>query len=149
MSRDTIVIAFRQREAIDDPLSELAISKCGVGILNELYGGSGRVIRDSARCGSPKHCQAADSSGLRYPSNLTHPAWHGGCKRSVNVPEVLNWIFNGLWAKCQRKALPKDLSPKSTMLPTIFPTSLARTTTVRLHLLPVTASTTKISLPKL
>ena len=74
----------------------------------------------------PEHRQAADRSGLRYPSDLTDVEWaivepmipparHGGRKRSVNVREVLNGIFYILWTGCQRKALPKDLPPKSTV----------------------------------
>ena len=43
------------------------------------------------------------------------PARHGGRKRSVNVREVLNGIFDVLWLGCQWKALPKDLPPKSTV----------------------------------
>ena len=52
----------------------------------------------------PEHRQAANRSGLRYPSDLTDAEWvivapmipparHGGRKRSVNVREVLNGIF--------------------------------------------------------
>lgn len=68
----------------------------------------------------PEHRQAANRSGLRYPSDLTDAEWaivepmipparHGGRKRSVNVREVLNGIFYILWTGCQWKALPKDL----------------------------------------
>src|ERR1700729_4007108 len=74
----------------------------------------------------PEHRQAANCSGLRYPSDLTDAEWaivapmipparHGGRKRSVNVREVLNGIFYILWTGCQWKALPKDLPPKSTV----------------------------------
>ena len=74
----------------------------------------------------PEHRQAANRSGLRYPSDLTDAEWaivapmipparHGGRKRSVNVREVLNGIFYILWISCQWKALPKDLPPKSTV----------------------------------
>ena len=74
----------------------------------------------------PEHRQAANRSGLRYPSDLTDAEWaivepmipparHGGRKRSVNVREVLNGIFYVLWTGCQWKALPKDLPPKSTV----------------------------------
>ena len=73
-----------------------------------------------------RHRQAANRSGLRYPSDLTDAEWaivepmipparHGGRKRSVNVREVLNGIFYVLWTGCQWKALPKDLPPKSTV----------------------------------
>ena len=74
----------------------------------------------------PEHRQAANRSGLRYPSDLTDAEWaivepmipparHGGRKRTVNVREVLNGIFYVLWTGCQWKALPKDLPPKSTV----------------------------------
>ena len=74
----------------------------------------------------PEHRQAANRSGLGYPSDLTDAEWglvepmvaparHGGRKRSVNVREVLNGIFYILWTGCQWKALPKDLPPKSTV----------------------------------
>jgi transposase len=67
---------------------------------------------------------------LRYPSDLTDTEWaivepmipparHGGCKRSVSVREVLNGIFYILWTGCQWKALPKDLPPKSTVVPSL------------------------------
>src|SRR6185369_16351805 len=78
------------------------------------------------RMWKPEHRQAANRSGLRYPSDLTDAEWAlvepmipparpGGRKRSVNVREVLNGIFYILWTGCQRKALPKDLPPKSTV----------------------------------
>jgi transposase len=74
----------------------------------------------------PEHRQAADRSGLRYPSDLTDAEWaiveplipparHGGRKRSVNVREVVNGIFYVLWTGCQWQALPRDLPPKSTV----------------------------------
>ena len=62
---------------------------------------------------------------LRYPSDLTDAEWalveplippakHGGCKRSVNLREVLNAIFYVLSTGCQWQARPKDLPAKST-----------------------------------
>jgi len=74
----------------------------------------------------PEHRSAADRLGLGYPSDLTDAEWaivepmipparHGGRKRSVDVREVLNGIFDVLWTGCQWKALPKDLPPKSTV----------------------------------
>src|SRR5271163_2318754 len=74
----------------------------------------------------PEHRQAANRSGLRYPSDLTDAEWvivapmipparHGGRKRSVDVREVLNAIFYILWTGCQWKALPRDLPAKSTV----------------------------------
>jgi hypothetical protein len=64
----------------------------------------------------PEHRQAADRSGLRYPSDLTDGEWaivepmipparHGGRKRSVNVREVLNGIFYVLWSPVDGKRL--------------------------------------------
>jgi transposase len=45
---------------------------------------------------------------------MIRPAKRGGRPRSVNVREVLNAIFYALSAGCQRRALPKDLPPKTT-----------------------------------
>src|SRR5262245_17158419 len=75
--------------------------------------------------GKPEHRRAADRRGLRYPSDLIDAEWvliaplvrpgrRGGCKRSVDVREVLNAIFYVLAPGCQWNALPKDLPPKST-----------------------------------
>src|SRR5215204_7637605 len=72
------------------------------------------------------HRAAADRRGLRYPSDLTDAEWalvaplirpakRGGRPRTVNVREVLNTIFYGLWTGCPWKALPKDLPPRSTV----------------------------------
>ena len=74
----------------------------------------------------PEHRAAADRRGLRYESDLTdaegalvapliRPAKRGGRPRTVNVREVLNAIFCGLWTGCPWKALPKDLPPRSTV----------------------------------
>jgi transposase len=73
----------------------------------------------------PEHRRAAVRHGLRYPSDLTDAEWvlvepmippakRGGCRREVNVCEVLNAIFYVLSTGCQWQALPKDLPPKST-----------------------------------
>ena len=70
--------------------------------------------------------QAADRTGLHYPSDLTDAEWaivepmippaeSGGRRRTVNVREVLDRIFYILWTGCQWKALAKDLPPKSTV----------------------------------
>src|SRR5215211_3350802 len=74
----------------------------------------------------PEHRAAADRRGLRYPSDLTDAEWavvapliqpakRGGRPRTVNVREVLNAIFYGLWTGCPWKALPKNLPPRSTV----------------------------------
>ena len=66
-----------------------------------------------------------DRSGLRYPSDLTDDEWRlveplmpaakkGGNKRSVDVREVVNGLMYILSTGCQWRALPKDLSPRST-----------------------------------
>ena len=79
----------------------------------------------------PEHRQAANRTGLRYPSDLTDAEWvivapmipparHGGRKRSVNVREVLNGILYILWTDCQWKALPKDLPPEKARCTTIW-----------------------------
>src|SRR5271154_2010719 len=76
----------------------------------------------------PEHRRSADHRGLRYPSDLSDAEWalvepmipparRGGRRRSINVREILNAIFYVLWTGCQWKALPKDLPPKSTVLP--------------------------------
>ena len=70
--------------------------------------------------------QVHERAGLRYPSDLTDAEWalvepfippakRGGCKRTVEVREVLNGIFYILATGCQWRALPKDLPPKSTV----------------------------------
>jgi transposase len=74
----------------------------------------------------PEHRLAAKRSGQRYPNDLINTEWaivepmipparHGERKRSVNVREILNGIFNILWTGCQWKVLPKNLPPKSAM----------------------------------
>lgn len=73
----------------------------------------------------PEHRRAANRRGLRYPSDLTDAEWtlvaptiplakRGGCRRAVDVREVLNAIFYVLSTGCQWAALLKDLPPKST-----------------------------------
>jgi transposase len=70
--------------------------------------------------------QAHARVGLRYPSDLTDEEWalvepfippakRGGRRRTVDVREVLNGIFYVLATGCQRRALPKDLPPRSTV----------------------------------
>ena len=72
-----------------------------------------------------EHRNAANRTGLRYPSDLTDEEWalvaplipparHGGRKRSVVVRNILDAIFYVLATGCQWKFLPKDLPPKST-----------------------------------
>ena len=67
-----------------------------------------------------------DRSQLRYPSDLTGDEWahveplipparRGGNKRHVDVREVMNGIMYILSTGCQRRALPKDLPPRSTV----------------------------------
>jgi transposase len=63
---------------------------------------------------------------LRYPSDLTDEEWclikdmiprakRGGCKRTVDVREVINGIMYILSTGCQWRAIPKDLPPRSTV----------------------------------
>ena len=63
---------------------------------------------------------------LRYPSDLTDAEWaliaplipaakHGGRRRTVDLREVVNAIMYVLSTGCQWRALPKDLSPRSTV----------------------------------
>jgi hypothetical protein len=63
-----------------------------------------RIIDWGCRNVEPEHRRAAERRGLRYPSDLTVAEWvlvepmippakRGGCRRAVNVREVLNAIF--------------------------------------------------------
>jgi transposase len=64
--------------------------------------------------------------GLRYPSDLTDAEWglveplippakRGGRRREVDVREVVNGLLYVLSTRCQWRAVPKDLPPKSTL----------------------------------
>ncbi len=67
-----------------------------------------------------------DRSKLRYPTDLTDEEWalvaplippakRGGNKRSVDLREVVNGRMVVLGTRCQWRAMPKDLPPKSTV----------------------------------
>jgi transposase len=68
-----------------------------------------------------------DRKGLRYPTDLTDAEWElarpfvdiaprgSGRQRRVVLREVLNAVFYILGTGCQWRALPKDLSPRSTV----------------------------------
>jgi transposase len=67
-----------------------------------------------------------DRGKLRYPSDLTEDEWKlveplipagkpGGGKRTVIRREVENGHMYILSARCQWRAIPKDLPPKSTL----------------------------------
>jgi len=71
-----------------------------------------------------RHCY--DRSKLRYPSDLTDEEWaliapeippakRGGGKRTVDMREVVNGLMYVLTTGCQWRAIPKDLSPRSTV----------------------------------
>ena len=47
--------------------------------------------------------------------DLIPPAKHGGRSREVDVRDVMNGVLHGLETGCQRRALPKDPPPKSTV----------------------------------
>ncbi len=75
------------------------------------------TAKNRGRCGRGK---------LRYPSDLTGDEWahagplippakRGGNKRRVDVREVMNGIMYILSTGCQRRAIPKDLPPRSTL----------------------------------
>ena len=63
---------------------------------------------------------------LRYPSDVTEEEWgqladlipparRGGCKRTVDIREVLNGLLYVLSTGCQWRAIPTDLPPRSTI----------------------------------
>jgi transposase len=64
-----------------------------------------------------------ERSHLSYPSDLTDEEWQHvepliplekpGCKREVNIREVVNGVMYVLSTGCQWRYLPKDLPPKS------------------------------------
>src|SRR6478672_8918073 len=67
-----------------------------------------------------------DRSKLRYPSDLTDAEWGlveplippgktGGGKRTVNIREVVNGLMYILSTGCQWRAIPKDLTPKTSV----------------------------------
>lgn len=67
-----------------------------------------------------------DRGKLRYPTDLTDAEWElakaeiprarrGGNKRTVDVREVMNGLMYVLGTGCQWRAIPKDLSPRSTV----------------------------------
>jgi transposase len=64
--------------------------------------------------------------GLRYPSDLTEAEWAevgpaipparpGGNRRTVDIREVVNGVMSVLGTRCQWRAIPKDLPPRSTI----------------------------------
>jgi transposase len=70
--------------------------------------------------------RAYERDGLRYPSDLADAEWalvgppippakRGGRQREVDVRELLDGILYVLATGCQRRALPKDLPPRSTV----------------------------------
>ena len=63
---------------------------------------------------------------LRYPSDLTDAEWayveplippakRGGGKRRVDMRDVMNGVMYVLSTGCQRRYIPKDLPPRSTV----------------------------------
>jgi transposase len=67
-----------------------------------------------------------DRRDLPYSSDLTNAEWalveplirpakRGGNKRTVDVRKIVNGLMNILSTGCQWRALPKDLTPKSTV----------------------------------
>ena len=60
------------------------------------------------------------------PSDLTDAEWarvapvipparHGGARRTVDVRDIVNGISDVLGTRCQWRAIPKDLPPRSTV----------------------------------
>ena len=73
-----------------------------------------------------KNRRRYDRSELRYPSDLTDGEWayveplippakSGVNKRRIDVREVMNGIMYVLSTRCQWRAIPKDLPPRSTV----------------------------------
>ena len=67
-----------------------------------------------------------DRSRLRYPSDLTDAEWaliepcippskRGGRWRTVDLRDVIDGLMDVLSTGCQRRAVPKDLLPRSTL----------------------------------
>jgi transposase len=67
-----------------------------------------------------------DRSDLRYDSDLTDEEWAeiepmlppakpGGNKRPANLRQVMNGLMYILSTRCQWRAIPKDLAPRSTI----------------------------------
>ena len=67
-----------------------------------------------------------DRSKLRYPSDLTDAEWalikpcippskRGGRWRTVDLRDVVDGLTDVLSTGCQRRAVPKDLPPRSTL----------------------------------
>ena len=67
-----------------------------------------------------------DRDNLRYPSDVTDAEWEhiaslippakrGGRKRSVDLREIVNGLMYVLSTGCQRRYVPKDLPPRSTL----------------------------------
>ena len=67
-----------------------------------------------------------DRSQLRYESDLTDAEWamvvpmippakHGGAHRTVDEREIVNGLMYILSTGCQWRAIPKDLTPRSTL----------------------------------
>src|SRR6266705_497360 len=74
-----------------------------------------------------KNRRRHDRSRFLYPSDLTDAEWGhveplippakpGGNKRRVDLREVMNGIMYVLSTGCQWRAVPKDLTPRSTLL---------------------------------
>jgi hypothetical protein len=70
MSRDTTVIPFRQREAIDDPLSELAREGArrmlAQALIAEADSLAALLGKDAPRIGHDVHDTAANSRGATH-----------------------------------------------------------------------------------
>src|SRR5258705_12375504 len=79
-----------------------------------------------------------DRSKLRYPSDLTDDEWRlveplippgktGGGKRTVIMREGGNGLMYILSTGCQRRAIPKDLPPESSVYGYFHPWPYERT----------------------
>ena len=75
---------------------------------------------------TPENRGRYDRSKLRYPSELTDDEWalvaplippakRGGNRRHVDERAIVDGLMYILSTGCQRRALPKDLPPRSTV----------------------------------
>jgi hypothetical protein len=85
MSRDTTVLPFRQREAIDDPLSELAREGARRMLAQVLIVEADSFVEIA---GWPRRCRAPGARGKAAPLPRVADAWHPGGSASAIVLDL-------------------------------------------------------------